>query len=498
MADEKLSIRITAMDKTRNAFRSVSGGLNRIKRSVFSVRGAVAGLAGALALKEFSTQIDDLAKQSARLGITVNQLQTLQFAASQSGTGAEELKKGFERFNKSISEASTGIGTGIKAFDALGITLSNNDGSLKSTDHLLNEVANGFTQIENPADKVRIAMDLFGRAGAGMVNMLQNGSSSLQALRDDFNAVTIELTGEQALAVEEANDRFDKLFRVFSSLGQQITAVLLPALASIGTVVSGVVLQAISKTVEAIRGLANVGIEIINFFKSDDLNKFTFGESLQADIARIRENLDKTIEPSNELGKSVQVVAEGFERQETALQKANKSFADYAEASKEVEANLRGAAFKGLQKLEDGLTGIITGTMNAKEAFRSMATSIISDLARIFVQKQITGVIASAFPNIFGGGGKAIGGAVQRGQPYMVGERGAELFVPNQSGSIIPNDKMVGSGVTINQTINVSTGVQQTVRTEIASLMPQIAEATKSAVADARMRGGSYSKAFGR
>jgi hypothetical protein len=56
------------------------------------------------------------------LGVTVNQLQTLQFAASQSGTGAAELSKGFEKFNKSISEASTGLGTSVKAFDALGVT----------------------------------------------------------------------------------------------------------------------------------------------------------------------------------------------------------------------------------------------------------------------------------------------------------------------------------------------------------------------------------------
>ena len=295
MADEKLSIRITAMDKTRDAFRSVAGGLNRVKKSVFSVKGAVTGLAGTLALKKFAGDVDDLAKQSARLGITVNQLQTLQFAASQSGTGAEELKKGFERFTKSISEASTGVGTGIRAFDALGITLTNNDGTLKTSNDLLNEVANGFTQIENPADRVRIAMDLFGRAGAGMVNMLQNGSGSLQALRDQFNLVTIELTNEQAQAVEEANDRFDKLFRVFGSIGQQITATLLPALASIGTVVTSVVLLSISKTIGALRALANTGVKIINFFKENDLDEFTFGESFQKDIERIRENLNAVV-----------------------------------------------------------------------------------------------------------------------------------------------------------------------------------------------------------
>lgn len=497
MADEKLSILITALDKTRNAFRSVSGGLNKVKTRVFSVQGALTALAGSLALKEFASQIDDLAKQSARLGVTVNQLQTLQFAASQSGTGAEELKKGFERFNKSISEASTGIGTGMRAFEALGITLSNNDGELKSVDQLLNEVADSFTQINNPADKVRIAMDLFGRAGAGMVNMLQDGSESLNTLRGQFNEFTLELTGEQARAVEEANDRFDLLGRVFASIGQQITANLLPALAEFGTFVSMHIIQAARGAISAVNGIRSSFIELRNFFTGDDLIIKPIGQELNAELLEIQKNLKNVEDVAVTVAPATNVVAEGFERQETALQKANKSFKDYAEASKEVEANLRGAAFKGLQKVEDGLTGIITGTMNAKEAFRSMATSIISDLARIFIQKQITGVIAGALPNIFGGG-KAIGGAVQRGQPYMVGERGAELFVPNQSGSIIPNDKMGGSGVTINQTINVSTGVQQTVRTEIASLMPQIAQATKAAVADARMRGGSYSKAFGR
>ena len=84
----------------------------------------------------------------------------------------------------------------------------------------------------------------------------------------------------------------------------------------------------------------------------------------------------------------------------------------------------------------------------------------------------------------------------------MVGERGAELFVPSSSGSIVSNKNLAGAGIggagiTVNQTINVTTGVQQTVRSEIVNLMPQIANATKAAVADSRLRGGSFSKAFG-
>ena len=78
----------------------------------------------------------------------------------------------------------------------------------------------------------------------------------------------------------------------------------------------------------------------------------------------------------------------------------------------------------------------------------------------------------------------------------MVGERGAEMFIPNQSGSIIPSNQLGGGGTTVNQVINVTTGIQQTVRSEIMTLLPQIANAAKAAVADANLRGGSYRAAM--
>ena len=106
---------------------------------------------------------------------------------------------------------------------------------------------------------------------------------------------------------------------------------------------------------------------------------------------------------------------------------------------------------------------------------------------------------------VFGGTGapaatpgvKAIGGSVQRGKPTMVGERGAELFVPASSGSIVPSNQLGGGdGVTVNQTINVSTGVSQTVRAEMVQLMPQIVGAAKAGVLDAKKRGGTFGSAF--
>jgi hypothetical protein len=71
----------------------------------------------------------------------------------------------------------------------------------------------------------------------------------------------------------------------------------------------------------------------------------------------------------------------------------------------------------------------------------------------------------------------------------------AAILHPNET--VIDHTKgQAANGVVVNQTINVTTGVQSTVRAEIVQLMPQIAEAAKGAVADARVRGGNFSRAM--
>jgi hypothetical protein len=159
-------------------------------------------------------------------------------------------------------------------------------------------------------------------------------------------------------------------------------------------------------------------------------------------------------------------------------------------------------------EMENAFMSIVDGTMTTKEAFRAMALDIIKQLYRVLVVQRLVGSvggggIAGAVGSFFGitPTGAASGRPVQAGQPYTVGEHGRELFVPQSAGrvlSVSQAQNAVGGGgqVVVNQTINVSTGVQQTVRTEIKQLMPQIAESAKQAVADAKRRGGSYGKAF--
>jgi methyl-accepting chemotaxis protein len=495
MADQNLRVNITAFDKTQRAFASVRAGLGKVKSSVFNVRNAVVGLGATLVLKQFAGQIDDLAKASGRLGLTVNELQSLQFAAGQTGVSSDELNKSLERFSRSIGETAQGIGSAKEEFEQLGISVKNADGSLKPTTTLLNEVSDGLKDVSDPAERVRIAFDLFGRSGAKLINTLKGGSESLTELRDRFNDITIALTEDQAKAVEAANDGFDRLGKTFVSFGQSITATVLPGIQHVAEAFTVLGSLAIANIIDGVGVLRNKFIDLAQTFGfMAEAEKSAINEGTSARLREIAESYALASGQVSNLADNVKKVGEEAAPAEDALAKLAKTAETTGEKSAKTVASSFGDTFKAIS----------LGTKSASDAFSDMAKNIISRLFDILVVEQLVQSISGAFTSKGGTGapatpkkGLAIGGSVQRGVPTIVGERGAELFLPASSGSIVPNNKMGGNGgTTVVQNINISTGVSQTVRAEIAQLMPQIAEASKAAVLDARRRGGSFSKAF--
>jgi hypothetical protein len=137
-------------------------------------------------------------------------------------------------------------------------------------------------------------------------------------------------------------------------------------------------------------------------------------------------------------------------------------------------------------------SAVATGaTITAAMAPAAVATSVAT--GGISTGTAIAAILAAMALIPMFAGSRERGGDVIGGRSYLVGENGPEMFTPRGTGTITPNG---GGGGGIVQNINISTGVAQTVRAEIMSLMPQIINAAKSAVADARMRGGSYASSM--
>jgi len=207
------------------------------------------------------------------------------------------------------------------------------------------------------------------------------------------------------------------------------------------------------------------------------------------------------------------LAAERIKDRENLMKGATLGVATYLDEISNFAKFTEDATTSALRGMEDSLVRFV---QTGKLSFKDMANSIIADLIRIQLRQSIMGPLAGLIggainPGVvsqaqkgsmlsglrsadigFEGGGYTGSGARSGG---MDGKGGfMAMLHPNET--VIDHTKGQGGGVTVVQNINVTTGVQQTVRAEIMTLMPQIAGAAKAAVAEAKMRGGGYAAAM--
>ncbi len=178
----------------------------------------------------------------------------------------------------------------------------------------------------------------------------------------------------------------------------------------------------------------------------------------------------------------------------------------------ELDGELKQAIINSSNAFSTDLVNSLLDGQSALESFKNFAQNLVAQILSIFLQLKVINPIlnqifgAGTFFTGSGGSGggsgggigavRAGGGTVQKGVPTLVGERGAEIFIPNTGGRIMNNmnskNAIGGNSIVINQSVNFATGVVPTVRAEVMSMLPQIADVTKASVSEAAARGGQF------
>lgn len=197
---------------------------------------------------------------------------------------------------------------------------------------------------------------------------------------------------------------------------------------------------------------------------------------------------------------------------QTGIKQTTKDMDDLKKKFEVTLIKMEDIAVNGIKGLEDALVDFKMGTKSAKEAFSDMANAIISDLIRMQIRAQITAPLSNAISGYFqaqavpsttgltatmgsfDGGGFTGSGSRSGG----VDGKGGFPAILHPNETVVDHTKGQGmnSGSPVNVTLNISTGVAQTVRTEIQSMLPMITNATKAAIVDAKQRGGSFARAM--
>ena len=214
--------------------------------------------------------------------------------------------------------------------------------------------------------------------------------------------------------------------------------------------------------------------------------------------------------------KAINVAVEAYKiqgREEDALRLKTLAMAEAAKTLKDanVDAFIKthqwmNMAADAANSFADGIANIVANGGSLKDVFNNVIKQIEMMIIKTTILQGIMSLIgiisptsgaAAAFGKMTGLTPRASGGPVSSNTPYLVGENGPEMFIPKNGGYVVPNGITGGgSSVTVVQNISVETGVSQTVRAEMSSLLPRFKQEAMAGVIDAKSRGGSYGRAL--
>lgn len=209
-------------------------------------------LATVAIINKQAAAIDNLAKKSSALGITVVALQRMKFAAEQSGVGMESLTNAFRRLARGVGEAKMGMGPAKKALEFLGLEAENL--SKMSLDEQFAAVSKELAKVKDRATQGAIASQVFGRDWLPILNLV---NADVEKLGKEFDSFGIGITQSQAKAVESFNDSKNALSTIFDGFLKQVTAEVAPAFDSI--------VKKIIASVKAMGGLKQVARDAAAF-----------------------------------------------------------------------------------------------------------------------------------------------------------------------------------------------------------------------------------------
>lgn len=187
---------------------------------------------------------DEVGKTAARIGVSVNDLQGLQFAANRAGVDTAAFNTSLQRLQRSATESTQGNQTYARSFQQLGVNVRDANGEMLGGRELIIEMARGLQQVENPTERAALAMQTMGRSGAAMIPLLANGAEGVEELLERFDELGGGMGEDFVRQAEAAQDAMTDYDTAMTSFKSKLAVVLLPAITSLVTGFSNLVAAA--------------------------------------------------------------------------------------------------------------------------------------------------------------------------------------------------------------------------------------------------------------
>ena len=229
------------------AMQELGGKIEDAGKAFAPVSGAAAGVLGTLGGLAYKsvTAADDLNTLSKQTGLSTDALQKMQYASDLVDVSVEDITGAVGKMKKSMSGSPD-------AFEALGVSVTNADGSMRDAESVFYDTLEALSQIENETERDQAAYEVFGKSADQLAGIVDDGGAALKAYGDEAENLGLIMSGDTLDSLNEVNDEIDRgkaqLSGAATQLGATVAEVLLPLVEPLT--------EGIKKITEFIQGLS--------------------------------------------------------------------------------------------------------------------------------------------------------------------------------------------------------------------------------------------------
>jgi hypothetical protein len=270
-------------------------------------------------------RIDQLTDAAGRIGVTTEALSSLRHAANMTGSSAEDLDAALEKLNANLGDAGIKANPASEAIKKIGLDAA----ELANTtpDDAFREIVHAFERVPNAADKASLAMDIFGKGGAKLINTLGAGNGTIDELVEEAKRLGVSVSQVDAARIGAAKDAMDRVNASIEGVGNSLAIALAPMIevaadqftsfASTAIEGAGGVEGAVAGVAGTMGQVADAAMTVEQFVESSfagiigaagellDALGIDAGKALMDTARTMREDIERNfaVKPSEKLGK---------------------------------------------------------------------------------------------------------------------------------------------------------------------------------------------------
>ena len=198
---------------------------------------AVKELAGAMkdAVVDSAAYADEILTLSATTNLSTDTLQEFQYMSELIDVDLNTVTGSLTKLTKSMSSAQGGTGATAEAFKSLGVSVTDSNGNLKSSEEVFYELIDALGGIENDTERDALAMQLLGKSAQDLNPLIKAGSDVISEFADEAHEAGYVLDGETLDSLGAVDDSFQRMQTTLTATRNNIVAQMAPALAEGGS-----------------------------------------------------------------------------------------------------------------------------------------------------------------------------------------------------------------------------------------------------------------------